>query len=76
MENVKIWNKEFAGRTTFGETPRSDFYEEEKQTLGIRIPASQSAKRATNTNSFPQPKKAVELGHTADNVCIIVQHAF
>ena len=70
MENVKIWNQEFAEKTTFGETPRSDFYEEEKRTLGIRIPASQNGKKRA-TNHYPQPKKAVELGHTANNVCII-----
>jgi len=68
MENVKIWNQEFAGQTTFGETPRSDFFEEEKKSLGVTIPASQLGTRAINQNSFPQPKKAVELGHKADNV--------
>ena len=74
MENVKVWNKKYADRgMKFGETSRSDFLEEEKKTLGERIPisASDHQKRATNSNSFPQPRVAVELGHTADNVCIV-----
>jgi len=68
MENVKIWNQQFAGKMTFGETSRSDFFEEEMYSLGQQIPPSHFGKRAYFTNSFPQPKKAVELGHTADNV--------
>ena len=74
MENVKIWNQQFAGKTTFGETSRSDFFEEEMYSLGQQIPPSQFGKRASSYNTLPQPKKAVELGHTANNVCQNEQH--
>jgi len=71
MENVKVWNKKYADRgMRFGETSRSDMLEEEKVSLGERIPTSafNHNKRGYNTNSYPQPRLAVQLGHTANNV--------
>ena len=74
MEDVKELNEKHAGEdVVFGETSRSDLLDEEKRSTVQAIPVDRvKQKRGYYTNTFPQPAKAVELGHTANNVCNIM----
>ena len=77
MEEVKELNRMHAGEgVTFGETSRSDLLEEEKGTFAVPVSVeSMRGKRATthwDVNTLPQPQKAIDLGHTANNVCCIM----
>jgi len=65
MEEVKILNSENHG-AVFGETSRSDLLEEERALFAERIRVPPISKRVTD--KYPQPKVAVKLGHTANNV--------
>ena len=70
MENVKFWNKKYADRgMKFGETSRSDLLEEEKRNRAVRIVPSASDQKRGYGNTYPQPRLATQLGHTANNVC-------
>ncbi len=78
MEKVKELNEKFAADgVVFGETSRSDLLKEEKGAPAEETPFDPAKRpgRAYNANTFPQPIKAVELGHTANNVCNIILYS-
>ena len=69
MEEVKLLNAQFNEKGMFfGETSRSDMFEEEKHTGGALKRAKPSKRdHGRDENTFPQPYLA--RNHTLKNVC-------